>query len=250
MPLREPAFLGSMDGPEGCQIEFVQPGELRARKVVRRSNLRVTYKYPSVKEARMMQCESSPELICHKLVDACAGILSFSEQPAIIGYIDAGQRRRHYPDLFVHASIGKEIWEVKDDLDADSSEIQHRTNLLVKRLPRLGYSYRLVRTSQLIARPYLENAEFLLRFGRKPVSEVDRERIRTLFMRVASISWDQVHAGILGKLGRRQICRLILDGFLKCEMSRPCTGHERIFINDLNNRSTPWVFQLFGENKF
>lgn len=248
MPLREPALLGSLLDPEGCQIEFVQPGVLRARKVVKRSNLRVTYKYPCLKEGRMTQCESSHELGCHKLLDACAGV-SFSEQPAIISYIDAGVKKRHFPDLFVQAPFGKELWEVKEDLEAESMEVRYRTDLLIRRLPRLGYRYRLVRASQLSVPPFPENADFLLRFGRKPVSEIDRERVRLTFLRLGSINWDQIQAGVLGSLGRRWVCRLIIDGVLVCDMSRPQRGQKRISFNDSYDRSEPWVFRLLDANK-
>lgn len=245
----EPQRVGSIEGTDACQIEFVTSGQLRARKVVRRSNLRVTGKYPSLKEGRMVQWESTNERDCQKLLDACSGISGFREQPAIITYRDGSTLKRHYPDLFVCSITGKEFWEIKSDSEAEDPDISHRTALLSGRIPRLGYGYRIVLSCQIRRAPFLANANYLLRFGRRELSPLDREHIRRIFVQHGSLSWSQVHAGALGSSGRDHVCRLILEGELAFDMSQPISSDSVLRCIDHTHRVEPWVYQLFAANR-
>ncbi len=98
-------------------IRFAPPGKL-ARPVVKRSNARMTSKYPSWKMQRMLQCESKNERNGMLLLDVCPGVKSFWPQPCIINYLLDDQQCLHYPDVLVNTGSRKCLVEIKTRIDA------------------------------------------------------------------------------------------------------------------------------------
>lgn len=200
------------------RIEFVPDGQ-RARKVVSRSNAKATGKYPSLKMGRMVQYESIHEKNAFMLLDACHEVLSYGEQPCRIDYVMDGVQRKHYPDIKVQLPWGIELWEVKTESDAKISEVFERTTFMQSALPHLGFNYRLVTANILAHNPRLDNIKKLLRYGRKAIAPTSRERIRTAFIESSFICWGhfaETNASML----RRDICRLILEGFLQVDLNK------------------------------
>ena len=76
------------------EIEFAE--EERARRVISRSNSRVTGKYPGLKSRRMHYWESSLERDAFMLLDVSTEVVSFDEQPVTL-YYGIGKKLRHYP---------------------------------------------------------------------------------------------------------------------------------------------------------
>lgn len=203
-------------------IRFPEDGRCRARTVVTRSRARPTGKYPSWKMGRMLQWESPHELNAFRLLDADPTIPFFQEQPAEIEFIFDGEIRRHYPDILVLMASGREFWEIKADRASVDGETADRTQLLSAALPRHGYSYRLVLGADLAKGPRIANALTLLRYGRDSLTAVEHERVRRLF-RGAQVTWGDVLHGVLGERGRRQICRLALEGVISFDVGTPLT---------------------------
>ena len=87
-------------------ILFPEPGQMRSRKVVSRSNARSTGKYPSWKMGRMIHWESINELNAFRLLDCDPNVTSYSEQPCQIAYVLDGVERIHYPDILVTTTAG------------------------------------------------------------------------------------------------------------------------------------------------
>jgi hypothetical protein len=130
-----------------------------------------------------------------------------------------GVQRVHYPDILVATKKGKELWEVKHDLQSVSAEIRLRTELMSLALPRWGYTYRLVYGSDLAQQPRLSNADRLLRLGRRGVTECERESIRLTLKQHGALHWSEACAGGYGPRGREVVCRLTLDGTLVMDMN-------------------------------
>ena len=65
-------------------VIFPEPGELRSRRVVSRSNSRSAGKFPSWKMKRMLHWESIHELNAFRLLDCDPDVTCFSEQPCQI----------------------------------------------------------------------------------------------------------------------------------------------------------------------
>jgi hypothetical protein len=208
-------------------IEFPEPGQLRIRKVVKRSNARSTGKYPSWKMGRMLQWESRNELNAFFLLDSDPDVMSFNEQPCKITYDLDGVSRAHYPDILVQGYGRKELWEVKPDSKAEEPEFARRTTLMIKDLPTWGYTYRVVLANDLAAQPRQRNAYFLLGFGWRPVSDGEREFIRRAINQRGSLLWADACRGEFGPKGREILCSLVLRGALAIDMNVPISVSTR-----------------------
>lgn len=219
-------------------IDFADAETIRARKVVTRSRAIPTEKYPSWKVGRMIQCESPHELNAFRLLDANPAVRTFREQPCEIQYILDGEPHSHYPDALVELASGKELWEVKPTEEALALDVVRRTALLQEALPDFGFQYRVVLGEDLQKQPRLKNALDVLRRGRATIPTAERERLRVFFAGIHSFRWGAVLDGNFGRLGRKYICRLILEGKLTFDFEQPLT-RESIIECTSNGRILP-----------
>jgi hypothetical protein len=210
-----------------AKIVFPEPGQLRSRKVVSRSNARPTGKYPSWKMGRMLHWESRNELNAFRLLDCDPDVTSFNEQPCEVVYMINGETRSHFPDILVQAHGKKEFWEVKPESKALEPEVAARTALLIRSLPVWGYAYRVVLDTELAAQPRQRNAFFLLGYGRKPATDCERESIRRAMNRCGALLWSDVCNGEYGPRGRNVVCSLVLRGVLTVDMNSPVSANTR-----------------------
>jgi hypothetical protein len=168
----------------------------------------------------MVQWESVGELNAMRLLDADPSVRSFAEQPLMIRYRLDGEDRVHYPDLLVEWDDGhKALWEVKPEREAAQDEIAARTNLLRTALPNYGYQYSIVHSEELCRQPRLSNVLEILKWGRAPVSAVDRERIHAILTELPSVTWRATISGVLGCSGRNALCRLVLEGVVDFDVN-------------------------------
>lgn len=195
-------------------IEFATDKSVRMRKVVSRSNLRVTGKYPGRKAKRMMRWESKLELLAFKLHDVASYVKRFQEQPARITFFLNDEKRVHVPDLLVEIHHGYIFREIKTDEEANSPEILERTRYLSEVLPAYGYQYDILTESEIKKQPRLDNAEFLLRHARKKVGLLEWEAFRKRYVPEGGVWWKNVLSNQCEVLDIFQICTLILDSYL------------------------------------
>ena len=184
-----------------------------------RSRARPTGKYPSWKTGRMMQWESPNELNAFRLLDCIPEVTTFGEQPCEIVYLDEnGEEASHFPDIEVRVSGCRELWEVKTESDAVRDPISTRTELLTRELPAHGFIYRIVTAEYLRRQPRLKSMCKLLDFGRRQVTEVEREYIRRKIVNRLVLVWRDACSGQYGPYGREILCRLVLEGCLKIDV--------------------------------
>jgi hypothetical protein len=158
-------------------LNWVSPQE-RSRKVVKRSNFRMTGKFPSRKIGRMVQWESRLELDAIRVLETHPTVLAYREQPATLTWSDWGVFHRHYPDLHVNLRNSAQLLiEIKSDRDALHESIQARTNYLVPELRKHGIFYLVVSGSQLKGVPQ-ENAKHILKHATRKLDPATQERIR------------------------------------------------------------------------
>ena len=213
-PLDSPDGISSPTRSRIKNVVFAGPTEIRSRRVVTRSRVRPTGKYPSWKMRRMLQWESVNELNAFRLLDCDPNVTGFAEQPCEIVYVDKGETKRHFPDLLVETKGCKELWEVKQESEALRPDISMRTELISKCLPEWGYAYRVALGHDLAKQPRLRNANLLLQFGRNPVTEREQEAIRLALKRQAALLWSDACNGAYGPNGREILCSLVLRGKL------------------------------------
>jgi hypothetical protein len=202
-------------------INFPDPGEFRFRKVVSRSNARAAGKYPSWKMDRMIHWESRNERNAFSLLDSDPDVKGFHEQPCKIVYVIDGVKRTHYPDILVVFDKEREIWEVKPRFEARQPDVRVRTSFLAQALLPWGYTYRITLGEDLARQPRLDNANVLLRFGKKPVTDHDYEVIRKAFYKRGVLSWSEACRGDYGAKGRENLCSLAVRGMLRIDMGIP-----------------------------
>lgn len=131
-------------------MHWAEAGEL-ARKVISRSKMRSTYKYPSTKMGCMIYCESNIEFNAAKILDSSEHVLRFNEQPVEINYLDINQIwRKHYPDFYVILTNGSQLLiEIKSDQDAMDDDVIQRTQILHRELKLFGITYLMISESQV-----------------------------------------------------------------------------------------------------
>lgn len=216
----------------GIEIRFDVDGK-RMRKVVRRSNYRMTGKYPSIKMNRMMQWESTHERNAFEILEACAIVTSYREQPAEIRYLDElNKERLHYPDILVEMRSGSRgFLEIKPERDAYDPEVLRRTALLSKELHAQGYFYYLVTSHQIESEFYLANAQRLAHLSRRTKETPPQEMIRLAFVGSTSLTFKALVEHIDHPHARSWICTLILAGKLEFDQSQLLIDETLIYWN-------------------
>ena len=216
------AIFGASANPSGIKsILFPEPGQMRSRKVVSRSNARSTGKYPSWKMGRMIHWKSINELNAFRLLDCDPNVTSYSEQPCQIVYILDGVERVHYPDILVTTTAGKQLWEAKLRSNASEPEVIARATFLSRALPRWGYEYRTVIGEDLARQPRLNNANLLLSLGKRAVSDCEWEDVRRIVAEQGALVWSEASSGNYGAKGREILSSLVLRGVLTIDMNSP-----------------------------
>jgi TnsA endonuclease-like protein len=208
-------------------IAFPESGQLRSRKVVSRSRVRPTGKYPSWKMKRMIHWESENELNAFRLLDCDPDVSAFHEQPCEIEYVLDGESRSHFPDILVERKDQKELWEVKRESQAEKPDVTRRSKLLEQSLPHWGYTYKVVMARDLAMQPRQTNACFLLGFGRRDINGCEREFIRQALAQQGSLLWSDACQGKYGPAGRELLCSLVLKGVLTTDLNRPISHSTR-----------------------
>ncbi len=224
MPSTTNLFLADTSADGIVSIDFAAPG-CRVRKIISRSNMKPTGRYPSFRLRRALAWDSAAELNLFRLLDCNPAVLSFAEQPCTIHYRLGGVEHRHVPDSIVRAdSAQPAFWEVKTAADARRPEIADRTLLLTEHCPLHGYQYSVVLAEDLRREPRLRNARLLLRYGRNALTFEQREYFRRLLVANVPLAWDDVEAERLAPFSFRQACRLVLEGQLSINIDQPLSG--------------------------
>lgn len=202
------------------QSVTLAPADELARKVVTRSKARCTGKWPSWKAGRMTQWESLNERHAFVLLDCDTRVRTYREQPAIIQYEIAGHNFRHFPDVLVSYQDHEEFLEIKPAKQALDPEVQSRTALMERELPRFGYRYRLLLAEELALQPRLDTCSYLARHGRQPIHAHAREWARRMFAQEGHLCWNDIQVGALGARGVALACRLVLEGSVTLDLDK------------------------------
>lgn len=206
---------GALGAQPTCDISWPETGSVRVRKVVKRSNMRRTAKYPSVKRRRMIQCESDLERDAFRLFDACPLIGDYWEQPARIVTRADGELDRHVPDAYLRIlRNGRRVFvEFKEEADPQTSEIRSRTESVRVALARKGFGYCVLTDAIIRVEPRLSNVGYLLRVGHCSVSALEAERVRRwLAASPQGRTWGELARQPDSARLRAQVCRLALQG--------------------------------------
>lgn len=210
-------------------IKLADAGQ-RMRKVVRRSNYRMTGKSPSLKNGRMMHWESKHEHAAFNILEISPLVKNYSEQPAMLRYNDEdGVSYLHYPDILVELECGIRIFiEIKPKSASNDQELACRTNLLTNLLKPLGYHYLMVLPEQVDSLAYLDNAKHLLLYSKTPMPETVWEKVRRIFLKLDAVQLSEL-VQLIGHVSAKSwIYQLLISGDLCCDLSLPISGQSLI----------------------
>lgn len=216
---------------EVLTISFAPDGE-RARKVVRRSNYRMTGKQPSSKCKRMVQWESHYEKKAFQLLEVSPYVKTYREQPALFEYQDAnGVMKIHYPDIFVKLINGIKLFiEVKPQRAKDNEDLLSRESLLKKLLSQKGFKYLQIYPEQIESFNYQKNAQHMLWHTKSLPLYPVKEKISNFLYREQQTSLENLIEYLNDLNARSWIFSLLADGLIYCDLSMPLIGSTLLSI--------------------
>lgn len=199
----------------GGEVKIVWPdSESRSRRVVKRSNSRVTYKYPSKKSAHggSLHAESELELKFYMLMDANPKVLKIWDQPAEIYFCIDGVTHIHYPDALVETAQNRSFYEIKSETDKELEWAKTREAHLKQALLIQEFNYSLVLSGEIQCEPRFGNVKTLLRHGRGTPTLSECEAIAQIFEKHVDLSWHDFLAGRFSNAKIGVVAAMILSG--------------------------------------
>lgn len=225
------AVTSNTDQAPILSVLFADDDE-RARKVISRSNYRMTGKFPSCKCGRMIHWESHLELKAFQMLEVCPWVKCYREQPAVIEFLDMNDiKRKHFPDIYIEMRNGtRGFLEIKPDREMEDSFLMQRTSLLKTGLRAMGYFYFLAQREQIESGHFLKNAQKLLPHARSAIPSLEMIR---LALADGSLSVMELIQRLSHKDARTWIYSLVIRGVLTCDLSNPLTDETTINWNNL-----------------
>jgi hypothetical protein len=196
----------------------------RIKKVISRSNTRPTGKYPSWKMGRMMHWNRIEQLNAFRLLDANPDVLCFEEFPIEIEYEVNGKTYLEHPDILVEIAGKKELWKIENSSQIDTPFSILSQHEFKEQLLPSGFYWRIINPHTLTLEPRKENVITLLRHGKAAVNPIERESIRRHMENSEYISWGEVLGGCIGPAGRKNICRLAIEGQVYFDINQTWTN--------------------------
>jgi hypothetical protein len=212
------------------------------RNLVHRGAPRPTYKYLSLKLARVVQCESALEVEVGHLLDASPDVLGYAEQPLRVHYEQDGTARSHVPDFVVMADGAPEFVEVKFAKDV-SDEVTKRTHNLSILLREFGWSYRLVTEVETRAASWLSNARALLVRGRTNANPAWSLGAYDRLRRAGALPLSEFGWGELRAQESAWIANELIRGHVRVDLRDPLTSDSQLCVPEKAPRTwrtLPW----------
>ena len=201
-------------------LQWPKPGKM-SRKVVKRSQMRSTYKYASITTGKTIQCESRIELKFVMRADIDPLVQNIQAQPVLINYSINGVTRKHYPDYLITSTNRLPTFtEIKDESDPDLPQYIELANQLQSPLFNLGFGYQLLTSKEILVEPYLSNTETLLRYARTRLSELSKMRALQILSLYESITWGEVAQDQIEGITLPILSYLFIEGLVHFDQSQ------------------------------
>lgn len=209
----EPRSTEQGEANLSCLIEEPPGKRIRARRVVKRSNARCTFKVPCWTARRMIHCESELERDGVLLLDAAPFVTDIAEQPAKISVVGDGVDYVHFPDTLVAYHQRKVFVEFKESVEANRPEIGARSRVMRTALAARGFGYCVLTEDVIRRQPRLDNVKQLLRCGRADLGLAEREGVRRWLVEGdRERTWGDLLGMAPHSMLPAQVCRLVLEG--------------------------------------
>ena len=205
---------------------------VRVRKVITRRTKRAVYKFPSLRQRRMIYCESSIEFdFAHLLEFDHGDVLAYREQPTKIDYVLEGDWHKYTPDFVVHRRGGREYVEVKKTEVALREDSQRTFRAIAAACAAMGYGFVVADSNRIRQQPRLYNVKLLWKYSNTPLTPGHQLFCRHIFE-------GQTDSLPLGRLlehfrskgqGHQELYGLIYWGVLGVDMSVKLTNDTPVF---------------------
>ena len=214
-------------------IHFAADDE-RARKVVRRSNYRMTGKHPSPLNGRMIHWESQYEKEAFQLMEASPFVSAYREQPAIFKYHNGDDViLTHFPDILVTLTNGVQVFvEVKPDRAKSDQQLLDREKLIKQLLVTLGYGYIQIYPNQLEDFQYLKNAQYMLWQTKAPTPYSIKLLVQKFMNKKKKIKLGLLINHLNSLNARSWVFFLIMEGYITCDLSEKLVSSTFIMLNN------------------
>jgi hypothetical protein len=231
IPTNAPADLWALKSPIIWRVGNALPKgiQVRARKVVTRSGKRFRGKFPSKKNAIMVQWESLLERDAILMFEYHCEVRTYQEQPSVEAYYDDAHRpHRYYPDFGVIVKEGQQIlYEVKHEVDLAKPHIKRKLEAVAKRLAEQGRLFRILTEKEIRRTPLFTNLQRLHASGKQRVSSSDLSHL------VDRLSGGPVwtFVDITGQLGSEaHALALIGSGRLRTDLEQLITDDSKVWL--------------------
>lgn len=167
------------------------------RKVVSRSNHKMTGWFPSLKNGRMIPYRSKNERNWFALLETCNQVLEFAAQPRHFYYKYQGKKRRYTPDTFERYRDGRTRYtEVKPLEVLADIDVARTLSAAGGWIKSEGHDFKIVTDIDIQDGHRLKNAEAMLRSANLRFTERQLFAVQDALtgMRVAAIGdlWDHL----------------------------------------------------------
>ncbi|MBV9924493.1 MAG: TnsA endonuclease N-terminal domain-containing protein [Acidobacteria bacterium] len=194
----------------------------RVRKVITRRTKRALYKFPSLRQARTVYCESGLEFDYAHLLEFDRAVLSYREQPFHVPYLLDGKRRSYTPDFLVGRARGYDLVEVKKTADVPRERNQALFQAVAPVCAEHGYRFVVVDGDQIRLQPRLHNVKLLLKYARTPIAPRHQFLCRELFAKKSDVTLgDLLELFRADEGGRLVAFALICRGALSVDLMTP-----------------------------
>jgi len=225
--------MARFESPEySCRLFYPSGDQVRARKVVRRSNYGHVIKFASTKCARTVELESLLEYDLAILYEFNQDVVVFNEQPFRMEIEANGVTRNLYPDFMVFYDNGSvSVEEVKPSYKLDNLEIVRKFEIQKQVCETLGYEFKVVTENDIRSGVNLNNSKRLLPYRRIVVPPWIFGTLRKWIGRNAITGNELIRE--VYELTQDQILAMVAQGILITDLSKPL-GLESTF--QLNTR--------------
>lgn len=218
------------------------------RRPVKHTGRTFRAKYYSLKNAKLIECESLLEMRVARLLEFASGITQYSEQPPALRIRLNGRLRKYTPDFLVHWRNGARwLIEVKPSEIASTAEMKARFLATTESAQRMGFHFRVL-TERHVQKAGASGIEELLAIRRisRTLSlglgtQEDPEHcsattlppdLITALSRHRTVSLNHV-ADLLGggPSAIHEAKRLIADGTLSWDITQPLTSSTQVFMS-------------------
>lgn len=207
-----------------------------SRNAVTRSGRGFRMRIPSIKLARMVDCESILEGDVARLLEHSPGVLSYQEQPALIQYWDGKQIRNYHPDFeVVLVDRSRVHLEVKHSRDLAKPKVAAKFRAIAAHYQKTPIQFRIVTEQECRREPLRSNIRQLNYLRTKSTSESLPPQVELSHL----LGRDPI---ALGKaeaiLGIEVTQRLLALGLLYGDLTKEITQDTPVFIVEGDRHAT------------